>query len=222
MIELSADEARVLGVLIEKAFTTPEQYPLTLNAVVNGSNQKNNRDLVTSMSDDAAFEALEGLKAKGLAVQVDQMGARVPKYKHRASEALHVGAAFLAVLAELMLRGPQTLGEIRGRATRMVPIESLEKAAELLRTLAEREEPYVRQLPPSPGSRAERYMQLLSPDLHPIDVPMTETTPASMATPLAATIPMTDRITALEAEVRTLRAALSKLAAAVGEADPLA
>ena len=150
MITLLADEARVLGVLIEKAFTTPDQYPLTLNAVVNGCNQRNNRDPVVTISDDAAYDALEGLKAKGLVVQVDHMGARVPKYKHRAPEALHVGPAFLAILTELMLRGPQTLGELRGRASRMVPIESLSAVGELVRTLIERDEPYVRRLAPLP------------------------------------------------------------------------
>ena len=229
MVELSADEARILGVLIEKAFTTPELYPLTLNAIVNGCNQRNNRDPVTSITEDAARAALDDLKAIGLVTQVDQMGARVPKYRHRGPEALHVGPAFLAVLAEFLLRGPQTLGEIRTRASRMVPIDSLEAAGELVRALCERDEPYVGRLPPSAGSRAERYVQLLCPDLH--IAGETSGQPAALsdgvaevttddATPARAALD--ERVTALEAEVRALRLAIAKLAAAIGEPDPMA
>src|SRR5256885_1232291 len=118
MVELTPDEARVLGVLIEKAQTTPEQYPLSLNAIVNGANQKNNRDPVTAMTDDQAFDAVEGLRGKGLVVRIDQPGGRVHKYRHNAIDALHVRTGEAAILAELLLRGPQTLGELRGRAAR--------------------------------------------------------------------------------------------------------
>src|SRR5688572_4100082 len=117
MIMLNPSEARVLGVLIEKALTTPDQYPLSLNAVVNGANQKNNRDPVLTMTDDEAFEALEGLRTNGLVVRVDQAGSRVHKYRHNAIDALHVRTGESAILAELLLRGPQTLGELRGRAS---------------------------------------------------------------------------------------------------------
>src|ERR1700688_5054687 len=115
MNQLTPDESRVLGALIEKAFTTPDQYPLTLNAVVNGSNQKNNRDPVTTLDDTRAFDALEVLRGKGLVVRADMAGSRVNKFKHQTSEALHVRPAEVALLAELLLRGPQTLGELRGR-----------------------------------------------------------------------------------------------------------
>src|SRR4051812_22704228 len=168
MLTLTPDEARVLGVLIEKAFTTPNQYPLSLNAVVDGANQKSNRFPVLNMSEDQCFDALESLRDKQLIVRVDQVGARVHKFKHAAMEVLHIGNAHLAVLTELLLRGPQTLGELRGRASRMAPIESLEAAKQVVRSLIEREEPFVRELPPSPGSRAENYLQLLSPDAHDI------------------------------------------------------
>ena len=115
MDELTADECRVLGVLVEKAFTTPDQYPLTLNAVVNGCNQKNNRDPDhLDWTTPAAFDALESLRAKKLVIRADMAGSRVNKYKHTANDVLHVRAGELAVLAELLLRGPQTLGEIRG------------------------------------------------------------------------------------------------------------
>src|SRR2546423_14387749 len=105
MLQLTPDESRVLGVLIEKALTTPDQYPLSLNAIVNGANQKNNRDPVMQMTDDAAFEAAEGLRGKGLAVRVDQAGSRVHKYKHSAIEKLPARTGEVAILAELMLRG---------------------------------------------------------------------------------------------------------------------
>jgi hypothetical protein len=229
MVELSPDEARILGVLIEKAFTTPELYPLTLNAIVNGCNQRNNRDPVTAITEDAARAALEDLKGIGLVAQVDQMGARVPKYRHRGPEALHVGPAFQAVLAELLLRGPQTLGEIRTRASRMVPIDSLEATGEIVRTLCERDEPYAGRLPPIAGSRAERYVQLLCPDLHGAAVASGEAAAGSDTITEVTTddAPMTrsalaQRVTALEAEVRALRVALATLAAAVGEPDPMA
>src|SRR5437763_9945146 len=141
MIELSPDESRVLGVLIEKATTTPEQYPLSLNAIANGANQKNNRDPVLQMVEDDAYAAVEGLRAKGLAIRVDQTGGRVHKYRHNAIDALHVRTGELAILAELLLRGPQTLGELRGRASRMHPMETIDVVKELLRALQERSAP---------------------------------------------------------------------------------
>src|SRR4051812_3562708 len=119
MIQLNPNEARVLGVLIEKATTTPEQYPLSLNALTNGANQKNNRDPVLALSEDEVFEAVEGLRAKQLVIRVDQVGSRVPKFKHAAGDVLRCSGAQLAVMAELLLRGPQTQGELRGRASRM-------------------------------------------------------------------------------------------------------
>ncbi len=113
MIQLSTSEARILGVLIEKGFTTPNQYPLSLNAIANGASQLSNRDPVMPMSDDQAFDAAEGLRNKGLAVRVDQVGSRVHKYKHIAVDTLHCRQAEVAILAELLLRGPQTVGELR-------------------------------------------------------------------------------------------------------------
>lgn len=224
MIELTPDESRVLGVLVEKALTTPEQYPLTLNAVVNGANQKNNRDPVMAMDETQAFDALEGLKNKGLVTRVDSAGSRTNRYRQNAIDALHVRTGELVILAELLLRGPQTLGELRGRASRMHPLESLEVVKGMLRALAEREEPMVRELPPSPGSRAERYAQLLCPDLHPADAPgasggVAAEPQRSAGAPAQG---LSERVTYLEQEVATLRAALSRLAVSIGEPDPLA
>src|ERR1700722_11350540 len=105
MLQLTPDEARVLGVLIEKAMTTPDQYPLSQNAAVNGANQKNNRDPVIAMDDAGSFEALEGLCGKGLVVRMNQAGSRVDKFRHAAGDVLPARPAELAILAELMLRG---------------------------------------------------------------------------------------------------------------------
>ena len=218
MIELTPDESRVLGVLIEKALTTPDQYPLTLNAVVNGSNQKNNRDPVLTIDDNRAFEALEGLRAKRLVVRADMAGSRVNKYKHLTVETLAARTAEVAVLAELLLRGPQTLGELRGRASRMHPFESLDTVKNMLTALMTREDPLVRELPPAPGSRAERYVQLLCPDLHPVDVTPGEGGGAMIPAPSGG---LSARVDALQAEVAVLKAALRKLAASIGEPDPI-
>ena len=221
-MELSPDEARVLGVLIEKATTTPEQYPLSMNGVVNGANQKNNRDPVTSMTEDQAFDAVEGLRQKGLVVRVDVPGNRVSKYRHNVTDTLHVRTGEAAILAELMLRGPQTLGELRGRASRMAPMDSLDVARDMIRALSERPEPLVKQIPPVPGSRAERYVQLLAPESHVVADGASSSTDAGSAAMGGGGGPtLSTRVQALEAEVESLRAALRKLAAAVGEADPL-
>lgn len=217
MISLSPDEARVLGVLIEKSLTTPNQYPLSLNAVVDGANQKSNRDPVLNMTEDQAFDALESLRAKQLVVRVDQMGARVHKFKHAAVEMLHARTAEVAILAELLLRGPQTLGELRGRASRMQPMESLERVRHMIRALSERPEPYVKELPPAPGSRAERYVQLLCPDLHPLDAAPVAV--ASTASPDRSDL--VERVEKLEAEVESLKSVVRKLAQSLGEPDPL-
>jgi len=220
MIELTPDESRVLGVLIEKALTTPDQYPLTLNAVLNGANQKNNRDPVVAIDDARAFEALEGLRVKRLVVRAEMAGSRVNKYRHQAGETLHVRTAELAILAELLLRGPQTLGELRGRASRMQAFESLDAVKNMLTALMAREEPLVKQLPPSPGSRAERYVQLMCPGLHPLDAPAAaEGTPA-VTGPTSQTS-LSSRVELLEAEVAALREALRRLAHSIGEPDPL-
>src|SRR5215213_11101574 len=183
MIQLTPAEARALGVLVEKSTTTPEQYPLSLNALTAGCNQRNNREPVMSLTDDEVFDAVESLRAKGLVIRIEAgAGSRVHRFRHNATDALHVRAGELAVLAELLLRGPQTQGELRGRASRMHPMETLDVVRDMLRALSSREEPLVRELPPAPGSRAERYMQLLCPDLHEVDVqPARESSPGALA-----------------------------------------
>jgi uncharacterized protein YceH (UPF0502 family) len=225
MIELSSIEARVIGVLIEKAQTTPEQYPLTVNAVVNGANQKNNRDPVSAIEDGDALSALISLRNKGLVVQQDSPGQRAPRFRHQFKEKLGVNTPEMVILAELLLRGPQTQGELRGRASRMHALESLEMVRNVLQQLMDKPEPLVRQIAPAPGSRAERYEQLLSPGLH--EAGAVAETAESEAVETSAVIvqgatPLAQRVASLETEVAILRAALSKLATEVGASDPLA
>jgi uncharacterized protein len=219
MTQLTPDECRVLGVLIEKELTTPANYPLSLNALVDGSNQKNNRDPVVSFDEGRVFDAVESLRAKGIVVRVEQHGSRVSKYRHETVAKLSLNRYELVLLAELLLRGPQTMGELRGRASRMHHLDTLEVVREMLGTMAGREEPLVKQVPPSPGSRAERYVQLLCPDAHPIDGPGGAEV-VGEASAMPSNRSMSDRIDKLEGEVRELRGVVRRMATALGEADP--
>lgn len=120
-------EVRVLASLLEKEVTTPEYYPLSLNALINACNQKSNRDPVVSFDEETVEQALQSLRDKGLLLSITGAGSRVQKFGHRISEKLNLGRPELAILCELMLRGPQTLGELRGRAERMHPFDGLEQ-----------------------------------------------------------------------------------------------
>jgi uncharacterized protein YceH (UPF0502 family) len=138
-IQLSPTEARVLGVLVEKAFTVPASYPMKINAIVTGASQTSNRHPVKQYEEEPIYDALDGLRQKGLVTRVEGSSARVPKYRHEMRERLGLGTPQVVVLAELMLRGPQTIGEIRGRASRMHPLESLEVVKNVLDSLIQRE-----------------------------------------------------------------------------------
>ncbi len=215
-VQLDANEARLFGVLVEKALTTPDQYPLTLNAATNGANQKSNRDPVLSLEEDQVAMALERLAQKYLARKVFPGNSRVEKFCHNGKDGLGLDTPALAIMAELLLRGPQTAGELRTRASRMHAIESLDQMAALLAPLIERG--FVKRLPPAPGTRAERYVQLLSPDLHPLDAP--SSAHAASATPPggAATVTsLSARVEALEAELAQLREQCRVLAAKLGQ-----
>jgi uncharacterized protein YceH (UPF0502 family) len=216
-IRLDPNEARVFGVLVEKALTTPEQYPLTINAATNGANQKSNRDPVLSLSEDEVASALERLEQKYMARKVFPMNSRVEKFCHNGKDALNLDAAGTAVLAELLMRGPQTPGDLRARASRMASIDTLDQLASILAMLIERG--YVQRLDPLPGSRAERYVQLLSPDLHPLEPPAGAYVASSshaQRPAVSASPELVERVAALEAEVarlkEQLRALVDKLA----------
>lgn len=160
---LTETEVRVLGSLIEKQLTTPEYYPLTLNALVAACNQKNNRNPVTSYSENEVDNALFSLRDKNLAYVFHGSTSRVPKYKHVVPEVMHLKPAEVAALAVLMLSGPQTVGEIRTRASRFYEFADLEEVEETLRALGAREgEPLTMKLPRQPGQKEARFAHLLS------------------------------------------------------------
>jgi uncharacterized protein YceH (UPF0502 family) len=227
MLQLTANECRVLGTLIEKAQTTPAQYPLTLNSLTTGCNQKNNREPVTNLNEETVYDAVDSLRRKGLMREVMLSGSRVQKFRHVAREVLNVTTEELCLLAELMLRGPQSIGSLRGNASRMAPegLATLEQATAAADSLIKRDMPLAKLIPPPPGSRAALYVQLLCPDLHAIQFePAANLSTGSAAAPVAAPRPepLQARVAALEAEVAAVRAAVSKLAGRLGESDPFA
>ena len=169
-----------------------------------------------TIDDDRAYDAVEGLRQKGLVVRVDAAGSRVPKYRQEAPAKLQLNRYELVLLAELLLRGPQTIGELRGRASRMHHLDSLEIVQQMLGNLIGRPEPLVKQLPPMPGSRAERYVQLLCPEAHPLE---TSNNGASTTTALPAGS-LSDRVGQLETELATVREAIKRIALSLGEPDP--
>jgi len=198
-LTLDADEVRVLGSLLEKEVTTPEYYPLSLNALLNACNQKSNRDPVVHFDEDTIERVMYTLRDKGLLLNITGAGSRVPKYGHRLSEKLNLGRRELAILCELMLRGPQTLGELRTRAERMHPFDDLAEVESVLDRMPE----LVTKLPRRPGEKEARYAHLLSG------------MPAAAAQEQPAvdsfTPPRPDRVTALESEVAQLRRDLEDL-----------
>lgn len=164
-IKLSDVEQRVLGVLIEKSLTQPAGYPMTINALVLGANQKQNRDPVTSYSEADVSRALHDLSLKQLAKQAPPgPGARANRFEHTVVETCHWDRRDQAILAELMLRGRQTPGELRGRASRMTSFPDLPSVMTTLEGLARRDPPLVEELPREPGRSANRFRHLLSDD----------------------------------------------------------
>lgn len=163
---LNAIEQRVLGSLIEKELTTPEYYPLSLNALVNACNQKSNRDPVLTLEEAEVTRALDSLRFKQFAL-LSGMGGRVAKYRHALVEKFRFSPAELALLSELLVRGPQTVGELRTRAERMHPFGDLAEVEAVLAELMERTPPVVTRLPRQPGRKEPRYCHLLGgePDL---------------------------------------------------------
>jgi uncharacterized protein YceH (UPF0502 family) len=227
-LELDAIEARILGVLIEKETTTPEQYPLSLNSLAAGCNQKSNRDPVLELSDSEVSAGLERLRRKSLVGAAHASGARVEKYKHAAGAVWQLAAGELAVMAELMLRGAQMPGELRSRADRMSRFETLEALAATLENL--RAKGFVRRLEPLPGARAPQWEQIvaqrsgpdaaapaaatrtpLSEGAYPLPrAPEPAASPASRSSAASGTLEA--RVAALEAEVARLASLYDSLA----------
>lgn len=202
---LSEIEGRVLGSLIEKELTTPAYYPLSLNALVNACNQKSNRDPFMNLDEDAVRQALRTLDQKKLAGPADNMESRVKKYEHRLQEAFNFTRHEIALLCELLLRGPQTPGELRGRAERMHSFDDLGIVQSTLQRLMKREPPLVKLLPRQPGTKEARYAHLLCGEL---ESWQREPEAAPAVTGVSLTAPLIAR---LEADVAALQKEVADL-----------
>ena len=233
-IELSALEARVIGCLIEKQITTPEQYPMSLNALTNACNQKSNRDPVLQLPEAEVQALIDGLSRKHLLLERSGFGSRVPKYQQRFCNTEFSVFQFTpqerAIVCELLLRGPQTPGELRSRAARMAEFADAAEAEAALEALAHRESgALIVRLPREPGKRETRYAHLFGGPIGAASAPAASPAATPAASPAATPSPsfdgappqpppsaqrsdsQIDRLTALEAEVRSLREELERL-----------
>jgi uncharacterized protein len=199
---LTEAETRVLGSLVEKEITTPDYYPLSLNALINACNQKSNRDPVMELNEDEVRDALDSLNAKGLAGVRSNAESRVTKYEHRLPEVFNFGRRETAILCVLLLRGPQTPGELRGRTERMHRFGELDEVQSTLQHLIQREPPLVKMLPRQPGTKESRYAHLLAGDVEAWEAP---------AATASASLAEAERIARLEGELAGLRAEVDDL-----------
>ena len=198
---LSLLETRALGVLIEKERTVPDTYPLTLNALLSGCNQKTSRDPVLSAAETEVQSALDSLKRMSLVIE--SSGGRVARYSHNAERVLHLPAQACSLLAVLMLRGPQTVGEIKGRTERIYAFADLDETETVLQKMMDRAEgALVQRLPHAPGTKEPRYAQTLGGEVE-------------VAAPVVVSAPvhggMGERVAALEGEVSRLREEVNEL-----------
>ena len=212
---LNEIETRVLGSLIEKDITTPDYYPLSLNALVNACNQKNNRDPVMTLDENAVRDALRTLQEKRMAGPASGADSRVTKYEHRLQEVFNFDRREIAIVCVLLLRGAQTPGELRGRTERMYHFDTLEDVVATLDRLAQRESPLVCILARQPGTKEYRYMHLFSGE--PLEPTVSraalerESAAASTDSPISTMPPPAQRLARLEDEVSRLRADLSEM-----------
>ncbi|HUQ34072.1 MAG TPA: YceH family protein [Pyrinomonadaceae bacterium] len=206
---LNEVEVRVLGSLVEKQITTPEYYPLTLNALTNACNQKSNRDPAVSYNEAAVTEAIESLREKNLVYVFYGSTSRVPKYKHMMPEVLRIDEREVALLCVLMLRGPQTVGELKERAGRLAEFASLGEVEEALSSLGSKEtEPLVVKLPRRPGQKEARYAHLLAGEVsidYSVEEGSSESKPASNRSAGGKLEKLEGEVEALKAEVTELR-----------------
>jgi len=194
--QLNEAEARVLGALMEKEAATPEYYPLSLNALGAACNQKSNREPVMSLDEEAVLDAVESLRAKGLLMRTSGGDHRVPKFSHRVGEVFNFDRREQAVLCVLMLRGPQTVGELRGRTERLHSFEDLAEVEATLNRLMERTPPLVRRLARQPGEKEPRFVHLLSGEV------VLDTQPAASVEHRS---PLEERVSRLETELAEIR-----------------
>jgi uncharacterized protein len=214
-IKLSPIEARVIGVLLEKEITTPDQYPLSLNALVAGCNQKSNREPTLEMDESTVQATLDALKKRHLVSHQSGLGSRVTKYRHRFCNAeiggLQIAPIKVAILCELLLRGPQTAGQLRIHTERLYAVEDVAAVENALQQLMEEDDPLVRSLPKGTGQREIRFMHLLGGE-EPAE-------PAKAPTAETAESPSVTRIDRLEQEVDALRQEVMRLRQLI-EGDP--
>ena len=204
-IVLNASEARVLGALVEKDITTPDYYPLSLNALVNACNQKNNREPVTNYDEETVRLALRNLSDKRLAGVAGGADSRVTKYEHRLQEVFNFNRPETAILCVLLLRGPQTPGELRGRTERMHRFEHLDDVLSGLNQLMRRDPPVVKALGRRPGTKEIRYAHLLSGDVEAWE-PSPETASSSANSAASERISqLEERVAALQKEIAELK-----------------
>jgi hypothetical protein len=204
---LNEVETRVVGSLAEKQVTTPDYYPLTMNALVHACNQISNRDPVVQYDERQVAEAVDSLRLKNLVYIFYGAESRVPKYKHMLREVLSLSPPELAALCVLMLRGPQTVGEVRGRAGRLHDFADLREAEAALEGLAQRDEPLVVKLPRQAGRKEARYAHLLSGPPVVEDEPEGQTAAAAPRTRAGDT----ERVARLEAEVERLSGEVAEM-----------
>ena len=202
---LTEAEARVLGSLVEKQLTTPEYYPLTLNALTAACNQKSNRDPVVSYDETTITEAIDSLRDKNLVYLFYGSNSRAVKYKHMVPGVYELDEAGVAIIAVLLLRGPQTLGELRERTGRLHEFSGIGEVQETLDGLARRDDPLVVKLERQPGQKEARYAHLLSGDIDQTAVQLSRESPARGG------VGKNDRIENLEAEVERLKTEFSSL-----------
>lgn len=212
-IELSAYEARVIGCLIEKEITTPEQYPLSLNALVNACNQKSNRDPVMELDEATVQQTLDQLIKRYLVSEHGGFGSRVAKYQHRFCNTEYGTLKFspqeLGIVCELLLRGPQTPGELRSRASRLCPLRDVTEVESALEQLSRREDgPYVVRLPREPGKRESRFAHLFGGEVPDVEETGTRCPEAGEPDAIAR---LEERVARLEAEMKALSVRLNQL-----------
>lgn len=206
---LNETEARIVGALVEKQLTTPEYYPLTLNALVTACNQKNNREPVTSLDEATVSGTIEGLRDRNIVYVFYGSNSRVPKYKHMLPSVYELEPPEMAVLDVMLLRGPQTLGELRTRTERLYSFSGLGEIQETLDNLARREDPLVTKLERLPGQKDARYAHLLSGAIDMERVAAASISPASKPDP--------SRVEAMEQEIAALRSEVDAIKAEFAE-----
>jgi uncharacterized protein len=211
-LELTPIQCRVLGCMIEKSITTPENYPLSLNSLTNACNQKSNRSPILDLDESEVLDALDELRAQHLCFRVDTTGSRVPKFKYTVPEKWEFSPRHLSIICELLIRGPQTPGELRTRGERMHAFLDLNEVESTLEHLQEHEEgPFIQKLPVLPGKKEARYVQLIGGE---IEIPEIQET---AQVDIQQGPSRNERMEKLEQEVVELRAEVEQLKSAFAQ-----